>query len=175
MRSPGRLLVALSALLTIGWAPAASGEDWERKLEDCRIDNAPRIVLCSSGLDLGGAAARAVCESQNKAAQDAAGKRIDDCQAQVERERQAQANLEKERLEEKHRREQAEAAAKASQAEDGQAPTQDMQSVHLSLSTSTLPKGEAAGRAIASGFVGAWSMKWSSASSSVVRFSPDTA
>jgi hypothetical protein len=118
-RSGGRLIVVTGvALLTLTGAPAAGADDWDRKREDCRIDNAPRIVLCSSGLDLGGAAARAVCESQNKAAQDAADKRIEDCQAQVERERQVQANIEKERLEEKHRREQAEAAAKAREAED---------------------------------------------------------
>jgi len=119
------VVLAGAALLILAGTPAARAEDWERKLEDCRIDNAPRTVLCSSGLDLGGAAARAVCESQNKAAQDAADKRIEDCQAQVERERQAQANMEKERLEEKHRREQAEAAAKAREAEDRQGSAEE--------------------------------------------------
>ena len=119
MRSPWSLVfVACLALITVWCVPTARAEDWERKLENCRIENAPRIVLCGSGLDLGGAAARAVCESQNKAVQDAADKRIEDCQAQVESERRVQANIEKARLEERLRREQAEAAAKAREAED---------------------------------------------------------
>ena len=57
----------------------------------------------------------------------------------------------------------------------GQAPTQLRHSVHLSLSTSTVPKGAPAGKAIASGRFGACSTRWSSARSSVVRFSAPTA
>jgi sRNA-binding protein len=100
------------------FSSSARAQDWERKLEDCKSVNEARVVICASGLDFGGAAARAVCEAQNKSAVEAADKRIEDCRTQVEADRRAQLDLERHRLEEKTRREQAEAAAKAREAED---------------------------------------------------------
>jgi hypothetical protein len=72
--------------------------------------------MCPAGLDPSGAAARAICEAQNRAATEAAERRIEECQAQVQAEQRAKLGLEREKLEEKMRRDQADAAAKAKEA-----------------------------------------------------------
>jgi hypothetical protein len=103
-------------LVTVSFASSARADDWDRKLDECRSVGNARAVMCPSGLDPAGAAARAACEAQNRAAMDAAERRIEDCRAQVQAEQRAKLGLEREKLEEKMRRDQADAAAKAKEA-----------------------------------------------------------
>ena len=103
-------------LVTVLLASSARADDWDRKLDECRSVGNTRVGMCPSGLDPAGSAARAICEAQNRAAMEAAERRIEECRAQVQAEQRAQLALEREKLEEKMRRDQADAAAKAKEA-----------------------------------------------------------
>ena len=103
-------------LVTVLLASSARADDLDRKLDECRSVGNARVAMCPAGLDPAGAAARAICEAQNRAAMEAAERRIEECQAQVQAEQRAQLRLEREKVEEKMRRDKADAAAKAREA-----------------------------------------------------------
>ena len=105
-------------LVTVSFASAARADDLDRKLDECRNVGNAHMVICPSSLDPAGSVARAVCEAQNRAASEAADRRIAECRAEAQAEHSAKLQLEREKVEEKMRRDKADAAAKAKEAEE---------------------------------------------------------
>src|SRR5712692_5586026 len=86
-------------LVTVGLASAARADDLDRKLDECRNVGNAHMAMCPSSLDPAGSAARASCEAQNRAARDAADRRIAECQDQIRAEHSAKLQLEREKSE----------------------------------------------------------------------------
>ncbi len=105
-------------LVTVSFASAARADDVDRKIDECRSVGNAHVMICPSSVDPAGSAARAACQAQNRAALDAADRRIAECQAEVQAEHSAKLRLEREKVEEKMRRDKADAAAKAREAEE---------------------------------------------------------